>query len=160
MATIKKKSLKRRDDPTEFTKYHRLQLMWGPMPMGLGYGNNPDTATLKRMRLDWRRCQLELTNEHINTWGDRDRKGPFTRPWAFWEFDVVDRRAGESQFDYLQRKNLLTEKEKRYFAECGRRWPEGATERELQDLWEKGDITKPATVTKFRRKRKAERKEK
>lgn len=43
-------------------------------------------------------------------------KGYGTRPLAWWQYDAPElRRDGESEYDYINRMNLLTDAEKQHF---------------------------------------------
>jgi len=93
---------------------------------------------LVRRALTWEEY-LELTigpnGENYSEFGsEAERKGawfanrdelmasvnPTTRPWAFWEYEIGKQVKNCDELDYLQRKNLLTESEKRLLLKWGR----------------------------------------
>jgi hypothetical protein len=105
------RGVRRRAKPRdEWTREQRQQLITGFEFFGKGFGregsiNRPLNLDLAREA--WNELRAELLPEFIAS-------KPFSRPWAWWQFDAPEPRdKAESERDYLVRLDLLTDEERR-----------------------------------------------
>lgn len=102
---------KRREKSRSLDRWCAQELRTGPVLLaGLGYFDyqapeGVDQCDTPRMANDWKRHGDSILSEWIT-------QRPGTRPYAWWKFDAPEPRDdSDSEYQYLVRHGLLTEKE-------------------------------------------------